>query len=195
MRYIVHLVLLLTLCASPAFASDTQLVELIVFRQGGDSLPSSAIAPDLWADNATRVSRDMQRTTQLDYLARKLTADDGYQVLMHQSWLQHSSDAQATVAIKAGEAHFNHYPIEGTLAFKLARNNKVEFDLWLNQFNADKTLRSSERFTHRATVANDQVTFIDHYPFGALMRIQRQNTQAPKRTNTTNTTNHAAEFE
>lgn len=194
MRYIVHLVLLLTLCSSPAFANDTQLVELIVFRQGDNNLQSSTIAPDHWANNATRISRDMQRSTHLDYLARKLTAEDGYQVLMHQAWLQHSSDGYTAVAIKAGEAHFNHYPIEGTLAFKLARTNKVQLDLWLNQFNADKTLGSSERLTHKATVANDQVTFIDHYPFGVLMRIQPQNTHTPKQTNMIHH-NHAAEFE
>ena len=194
MRYILHLVLLLTLGSSPAFANDTQLVELIVFRQGDESLTSSAIAPDLWAGQATLISKDMQRSTHLDYLARKLTPEDGYQVLMHQAWLQYSSDGHTAVAIKAGQAHFNHYPIEGTLTFKLARNNKVQLDLWLNQFNADKTLGSSERLTHKATVANDQVTFIDHYPFGVLMRIQPQNTHTPKQTNTIHH-NHAAEFE
>lgn len=192
MRYIVHWVLLLTLCSSQAFANGTQLVELIVFRQDNASLPASQIAPDQWADSAALVTRDLQRTTQLDYLAKKLTADSGYEVLLHQSWLQQSQDAATYVAINAGAAHFEHYPIEGTLAFNLARNNKVQLDLWLNQFNADKTLRSSERFKHQARVANDQVTFIDHYPFGALIRIQPQNTQVSQ---PSRRSEHAADFE
>ena len=192
MRYMIHFALLFSLCSAQAFAQGTQLVELIVFRQDNASLPVSQLAPDEWAQGATLITRKLQRTTQLDYLAKKLTPDSGYEVLRHQTWLQHSQDATAKVAVMAGPAHFEHYPVEGSLTFSLARNNKVQLDLWFNQFNPDHTLLSSERFKHRATVANDQVTFIDHYPFGALIRIQPQSTQASP---TSSRANHAEDFE
>ena len=61
MRYLVHLALLLTLCSTQALANDTQLVELIVFRQSSETIPSSQVAPDSWANGATPVTSEMLR--------------------------------------------------------------------------------------------------------------------------------------
>ncbi len=190
MRYLVHLTLLLTLCSTQVLASETRLVELIVFRQSSESIQASNVAPDNWANGAVPVSSGMLRTTHLDHLAKNLTPDNGYEILLHSAWLQNSNDDSALIAVSAGQKHFDHYPIEGTLDFTLDRTSTVQFDLWINQFNSDKTLRSSERLQQKTLVANDQVTFIDHSTLGALIRIQPQNIKTPQ-----NRTIDPADFE
>ena len=178
MRYLIHFVLLLSLGSAQAFANESQVIELIVFRQSNDSLQANRTAPDNWANGATRVTAEMWRSTQLDLLAKKLTPDNGYQVIMHKAWLQNNDGTTAQVAISDGHAHFQHHPIEGTLTFDLERTSSVQLDLWINQFNPDKTLRSSERFKQKTLVVNGQVTFVDHGNLGALIRIQAQQSSA-----------------
>ncbi|HHX36292.1 MAG TPA: hypothetical protein GX719_13600 [Gammaproteobacteria bacterium] len=188
MRYLVHLVLLLTLCSTQALANGTHVVELMIFRQSSESIPASRIAPDNWANDATLVTSGMLRSTHLDHLAAKLTPDAGYEILLHKAWLQNSTDGSAQVAISEGQEYFEHFPIEGTLNFTLDRASTVQFDLWINQFNSDQTLRSSERFKQKTIVANDQVTFVDHSTLGALIRIQAVNSQETQ-ANTANPAN------
>lgn len=190
MRYLAQFMLLLCLFSAQALANGSQLVELIVFRQSSESLPTSRVAPDNWANNATLLTTAMLRTTRLDHLAKELTPDNGYQVLLHKAWLQNSRDGVAHIAISGGEQHFAHYPVEGTLQFELDRSSTVQLDLWINQFKSDQTLRSSERFKQKAIVINDQVTFIDHSTLGALIRIQSLDNQP-----TTPTPANLEEFE
>lgn len=178
MRYLIHLALLLSLVSTQALASGTQLVELIIFRQDPDRLLTSRVAPDDWAKNSTVISREMQRSPQLSHLVSKLKADPNYQILLHQAWQQSSNDPTVQVAIHAGEAFFDHYPVEGRLAMQLDRTSQVQLDFWINQFNPDATLLSSERFKQSALVANDQITFIDHGSLAALIRIQAQKSSA-----------------
>ncbi len=177
MRYLVHLALLLTLCSTQALANDTQVVELIIFRQSSQSIPASRVAPDSWSNGATLVSADMLRSTHLDHLVKKLTPKNGYQVLLHKAWLQTSNGPSIQVALSEGQESFEHYPVEGTLAMELDRTSQVQMDFWINQFNPDASLLSSERFKQSTLVANDQVTFIDHGTLGALIRIQSQQAQ------------------
>ncbi len=175
MRHLIRFMVLFTLLSAQALASETQLVELVVFRQSSDSLPASRVAPDSWANGATPISAEMQRSTRLGHLTEKLTADNGYQILLHSAWLQNSTDDSVRIAVSEGMQHFNHYPVEGTLDFTLDRTSSVLLDLWINQFNADKTLLSSEHFKQKALVPSNQVTFVDHGTLGALIRIQPQN--------------------
>lgn len=191
MRYLIRFMILFTLLSTQALANETQLVELVVFRQGSDSLPASRVAPDSWANGATSISAEMQRSTHLGHLTEKLTADKGYQVLLHSAWLQNSRDDSARIAVTEGIQHFNHYPVEGTLNFTLDRTSTVLLDLWINQFNADKTLHSSEHFKQKALVPNNQVTFVDHGTLGALIRIQPQNLKAQENADTPES--HAAD--
>ncbi|NLU12083.1 MAG: hypothetical protein GXX06_02630 [Gammaproteobacteria bacterium] len=174
MRYLIHLALLLTLCSTHALANDTQQVELIIFRQSSQTIPASQVAPDNWANGATPVTREMLRSTQLDHFVKKLTPANGYQVLLHKAWLQTSNGTSVQVAVSEGTESFAHYPVEGTISMELERTSQVQMDFWINQFNPDATLLSSERFKQSALVANDQVTFIDHGTLGALIRIQAQ---------------------
>ena len=178
MRYLIHLALLLTLCSTQALANDTQQVELIIFRQSSQTIPASQVAPDNWANGATPVTREMLRSTQLDHFVKKLTPANGYQVLLHKAWLQTSNGTSVQVAVSEGTESFAHYPVEGTISMELERTSQVQMDFWINQFNPDATLLSSERFKQSALVANDQVTFIDHGTLGALIRIQAQGNKA-----------------
>ena len=178
MRYLVHLALLLTLCGTQAMANDTQLVELIIFRQSSESLIASRVAPDNWANGATLVTTEMLRSTHLDHLVNKLTPASGYQVLLHKAWLQTSNGPSVQIAVTEGNESFAHYSVEGTVAMELERTSQVQVDFWINQFNPDATLLSSERFKQSALVANDQVTFVDHGTLGALIRIQAQDNNA-----------------
>lgn len=178
MRYLVRLALLLTLCSTQTLANDTQLVELIVFRQSSESLIASRIAPDNWANGATLVTTEMLRSTHLNHLVNKLTPASGYQVLLHKAWLQTSNGPSVQIAVTEGNESFAHYPVEGTVAMELERTSQVQVDFWINQFNPDATLLSSERFKQSALVANDQVTFVDHGTLGALIRIQAQDNNA-----------------
>lgn len=178
MRYLIHLALLLTLCSTHALANDTQQVELIIFRQSSETIPASQVAPDNWANGATPVTREMLRSTQLDHFVKKLTPANGYQVLLHKAWLQTSNGTSVQVAVSEGTESFAHYPVEGTISMELERTSQVQMDFWINQFNPDATLLSSERFKQSALVANDQVTFIDHGTLGALIRIQAQGNKA-----------------
>lgn len=178
MRYLIHLALLLTLCSTHALANDTQQLELIIFRQSSQTIPASQVAPDNWANGATPVTREMLRSTQLDHFVKKLTPANGYQVLLHKAWLQTSNGTSVQVAVSEGTESFAHYPVEGTISMELERTSQVQMDFWINQFNPDATLLSSERFKQSALVANDQVTFIDHGTLGALIRIQAQGNKA-----------------
>ena len=186
MRYLVHLALLLSLCSTQALANDTQLVELVVFRQSNESLIASHVAPDNWANGAVPVTSEMLRSTHLDHLVKKLSPDNGYQVLLHKAWLQTSNGPSVQVAVTEGAESFEHYPVEGTLAMELDRTSQVQIDFWINQFNPDATLLSSERFKQSTLVANDQVTFIDHGTLGALIRIQPQQSTLSSESTRTN---------
>lgn len=194
MRHLVHSALLLSLCSTQVLASETQLVELIVFRQSSESLTASRVAPDSWANGAIPITAKMQRSTHLGHLTEKLTPNNGYQVLLHRAWLQDSTNNSAQMAISEGQQHFDHYPIEGTLDFALDRTSAVQLDLWINQFNANQTLRSSERFKQKALVPNGKVTFVDHGTLGALIRIQPQNSPAQNQPENV-AAEHAADFE
>lgn len=71
MRLFRCLALLLSLAAPAAFAGGPYQVELVVFRQAGDAVPSSQPAPDDWATGAQPLASDALRATALDNQARQ----------------------------------------------------------------------------------------------------------------------------
>ena len=66
MRLFRCLALLLSLAAPAALAGGPYQVELVVFRQAGDAVPSSQPAPDDWA-------RPEERFNTLEALFERLT--------------------------------------------------------------------------------------------------------------------------
>lgn len=171
MRTVRHLALALLLLAPAAFAEGLHQVELIVFRQAGEPVPASQVAPDDWAGGAQSLSADNLRGTALNGEAAKLTAANGYQVLLHQAWQQNLGATPSKVALSDGQEQFGHFPVEGNLSLQQARFIDVDADLWINQFDADGLLIGSERLKQGSRLKTGELTFLDHGSLGLLIKI------------------------
>jgi len=170
MPWLTRLTLLLALLAPPAFAEGLYQVELIVFRQTSAPVLSSQRAPDDWAAGAPLAAASV-RSTALNSEAATLASSEDYQVLLHQAWQQQVSATKSTLALSDGQPQFGHFPVEGTLSLRQARFIEVKVDLWLNQFDADGLLSTSERLQQTSRLKNGEVTFIDHGSLGLLLKI------------------------
>ena len=98
-----------------AFAGGPYQVELVVFRQAGDAVPSSQPAPDDWATGAQPLASDALRATALDNQLAKLSQDNGYTVLLHKAWRQDIGETPVKIALSEGQEQDHHFPVEGTL--------------------------------------------------------------------------------
>ncbi|OEO26308.1 hypothetical protein AX279_05640 [Pseudomonas sp. J237] len=164
---------LLTLASAPVSANDTYKVEVIVFRQPGEPIPSSKLAPEGWSAGAMAISKEQSRETALDQEAAKLSPENGYEVLLHQAWSQPISETPNSVAISNGEQQLGHYPVEGTLTFSQGRTFKVDTQLWVNQFDSSGLVSASEHIKKTGSpVTRGKLTFIDYQSLGILIRIR-----------------------
>lgn len=171
MRLLHVLPLLLCLLAPSAFAERLYQIELLVFRQGGgEAVAAPRVAPDDWAGTALPITGN-ERATALNNEAAKLTASNGYQVLLHKAWNQTIGSSPSRVSVSSGEAHFNHYPVEGTLSFSQERFTDLDIELWINHFSNDGLLDSSEHMKVNQRLKDNSLTFLDHGSLGALVRI------------------------
>ena len=82
MRLLRTLPLLLALFAPLAMAGPYQ-VEVLFFRQAGEVIPASQLAPEDWAMGSQPVTAESQRSTALNDAAAKLIPANGYKVLLH----------------------------------------------------------------------------------------------------------------
>ncbi|WP_137888006.1 CsiV family protein [Pseudomonas sp. 2FE] len=171
MRALHCLALLLTLIAPTAFADGLYQVELILFRQAGEPIPASQTAPDDWAADAQALAAGSERGTALNAEAAKLTAANGYQVLLHQAWQQNVGEAPTKIALSSGQQQFGHFPVEGTLSLKQMRFVDLESDFWINQFDADGLLSGSERLKQGTRLKTGELTFLDHGSLGLLIKV------------------------
>ncbi|QLC74502.1 peptidoglycan binding protein CsiV [Pseudomonas sp. LPB0260] len=163
---------LLMLLATPAVADGLFQVEVIVFRQAGEPVPASQPAPDDWAQGAPSIDLGSERGTALNSEAAKLSAANGYQVLLHKAWSQSLSGSPSRVALSSGGEQFGHFPVEGTLSLRLARFIDVEADLWVNQFDASGLLQGSERLKQDSRLKSGELTYLDHGSLGLLIRVK-----------------------
>ena len=116
MRLLRLLPLLLTLLAPSVFAAGNYQVELILFRQAGTPILASQPVPDDWAGDAQLPASGSERGTALNAEAAKLVAANGYEVVLHQAWVQAAGPTPVKVALSSGQAQLGHSPAEGTLA-------------------------------------------------------------------------------
>ncbi|WP_271411814.1 CsiV family protein [Pseudomonas sp. Q1-7] len=170
MRAIRNFALLLALLAPAAFADGLYSVEMIIFRQAGDPIPSSQPAPDDWAAGSQSIAGS-ERATALDGEAAKLNPNAGYEVLLHKAWSQNLSAIPNKVAVSIGEPQLGHFPVEGTLALTLDRSVDAEADFWINQFDGSGLISSSERLRQGTRLKNGELTYLDHGNLGILIRI------------------------
>lgn len=166
-----HLIaLLLCLLAPSAFAERLYQVELLVFRQAGDALIAPKIAPDDWAAGALPIG-GAERSTALNNEAAKLSASNGYQLLLHKAWSQTMGSSPSRVAVTSGDGQLGHYPVEGTLSFVQERFTDLELELWINRFSPDGLVEASEHMKVSQRLKDNSLTYLDHGSLGALIRI------------------------
>lgn len=170
MRAIRYFTLLLALLTPAAFADGLYQVEMILFRQAGEPIPSSQPAPDDWANGSPSIEGS-ERSTALNGEAAKLDPSKGYQVLLHKAWSQNLSAVPSAVSVTTGNEQLGHFPVEGTLTLSVDRSIDARADFWINQFDADGLLSGSERFRQAAHLKNGELTYLDHSSLGILIRV------------------------
>ncbi|SDU18266.1 Peptidoglycan-binding protein, CsiV [Pseudomonas pohangensis] len=173
MRLLRTLPLLLALFAPLAMAGPYQ-VEVLFFRQAGEVIPASQLAPEDWAMGSQPVTAESQRSTALNDAAAKLIPANGYKVLLHQAWAQELGPAPVKVALTAGNQMFGHYPIEGVLTLSENPSIDLEANLWINQIDAEGVLTGSEQLKQSTRLLPGKLTYIDHGSLGLLVRVSPQ---------------------
>lgn len=172
MRLLRPLFLLLCLLAPQAFADGLYQVEVIVFRQAGEA-SSSQPAPDDWAAGATPIAGN-ERGTALNQEAARLNPEQGYEVLLHKAWAQDLTDIPAKAALSSGDEHFGHFPTEGVITLsEQQRLIDLEADLWINRFDGNGLLSSSERVRQKTRIKPGELTYLDNGGLGVLVKITR----------------------
>jgi len=171
MRALRLLPLLLALLASSTFAEGLYQVELILFRQPGDPLPAGQPPAENWAAGAQALNDTNRRTPALEEQAAKLSAAEGYQVLLHQAWQQQLGAAPSRMALSVGKERHGHFPIEGTLSLTQGRYLDVAAEFWINRFDNTGFLAGSERLKQTSRLSAGQLTFLDHGNLGLLIRV------------------------
>ncbi len=171
MRLFRCLALLLSLAAPTAFAGGPYQVELVVFRQAGDAVPSSQPAPDDWATGAQPLASDALRATALDNQLAKLSQDNGYTVLLHKAWRQDIGETPVKIALSEGQEQDHHFPVEGTLTLSQVRFVDMKADFWVNRFGDDGFLAGSQHIRQGTRLKNGELTYLDHPSLGILIKV------------------------
>jgi len=171
MRLLRNLTLLLGLFSPMAMAAGLYQVEVIFFRQAGEVIPSSQLAPEDWAFGSQTLAAESMRSTALKDQAAKLIPDNGYKVLLHQAWEQEVSANPMKVALTDGNQSFGHYPIEGILTLSEDPSINLEVNLWINQIDAEGVLTGSEQLKQATRLQAGKLTYIDHGSLGLLVRV------------------------
>ncbi len=170
LRLLRPLLVSLLLIAPPAFAEALYQVELIVFRQAEKAVNASQPSPEDWAGNALAIAPENERGPALTGDAEKL-AGKGYQIVLHKAWQQGVGTSPAPVRFATGKQSDGHFPVEGVLDLTQGRQLELNLQTWVNQFNRDGFLASSERLQIQRRVLPGQPTYLDHPSIGALIRI------------------------
>ena len=175
MRLLRTLPLLLALFASTlapmAMADGLYQVEVIFFRQAGEVIPASQLAPEDWAFDSQQPAANSDRSTALNGEAAKLTDANGYQVLLHRAWAQALSARPVKIALSSGNQAFGHYPIEGTLTLSQDSGINLAANLWINQINAEGVVSGSEQLKQSSRLQVGKLTYIDHGSLGLLVKV------------------------
>ena len=171
MRLLRTLTLLLSFVAPMAMAESLYQVEVIFFRQAGEVIPASQLAPEDWAVGSQSIAAGSERGTALNNEAAKLIPANGYQVLLHQAWAQPLGASPIKVALTAGNQAFGHYPIEGTLTLNVDPTINLQATLWINQFDPQGLVTGSELLKQSIRLQAGKLTYIDHGSLGLLIRV------------------------
>lgn len=171
MRLLRTLTLLLACIAPMAMADGLYQVEVIFFRQAGEVIPASQLAPEDWAVGSQALAAGSERGTALNNEAAKLIPANGYQVLLHQAWAQTIGATPVKTALTSGNQAFGHYPIEGTLALSADPTINLQANLWINQIDQEGLVTGSEQLKQSIRLQTGKLTYIDHGSLGLLIRV------------------------
>ncbi len=164
------LIALLLAVAPASFAETFYQVELIVFRQA-NPVNANQATPENWAANTSPLPEQSLRSSALTDMATKLETQMGYKVLLHQAWKQ-AVGSQAGVRFGTGQVSDGHQPVEGTLTLSQGRNLELNLSTWVNRFDSNGFLASSEKLLQQRRFLPDQLIYIDHPSLGALLRVR-----------------------
>jgi len=171
MRLIPLLTLLLVLIAPAAMADELYLIEMILVRQNLEQPFQSQPAPEDWAKGATPITAEQERTPSLNEMTAKLGASGNYEVLLHKAWQQTLGDQPSLVSITAGQEQFGQFPVQGTLSFTLKRFTDVQAQFWVNQFDSNGVVSTSERLSQTSQTKNGQLNFLDAGHLALLLKV------------------------
>lgn len=166
------LLVLLALVAPQAFAEALYRVEVLLFRHD-TALLASQRAPSDWADDAQPLERSAERQPVLESIAEKLSAEPGYELLLHRAWRQPIREGGKAIALHQGPRHFEHYPLQGVLKVRPGRYMQTDVTFWANRFGEYGQLLASERLTERVRLVPGRLTYIDHDSLGLLIELRR----------------------
>lgn len=175
MRKLLLGVLLSLTYVLPTYAAERYHIELVIFRQiDVQPVYSSRLAPDNWMGSANTLLPEQLRSSLIDLYTQRLTPQNGYQVILQRSWQQSKSPSFRHVALSSGEESLGHFPVEGVFSIRQDRTNEIKLDFWVNEFQPDGTISTSEHFLQSAIAPYNELTFIDHGNLGAIVRIMQE---------------------
>lgn len=172
MRLIHCLALLLTLITPAALADDLYHIEMVLIQQNQlPALNTAATAPEDWAAGSQRIEPQSETKPRLQSVVDKLVASNDYSVLLHKSWQQTLGQTPTRIALSSGTEHYGHFPIQGTLDLTLDRFTDVTAKFWLNQFDPNGLIVSTERLSQKSRTKNGELNFIDNGHLALLLKI------------------------
>ena len=156
---------------STAFAGDRYQVELLLIRQNQVPAIPALAPPEDWANGTPRLTAQSQTGTRLNSEAAKLQANSDYTVLLHKAWEQELSDQPSKIAIAEGPEHYGQFPVEGTLSLTLGRFTDVEALFWVNQFDSNGLVSTSERLKQSSRTKNGELNFLDNGHLALMLKV------------------------
>ncbi len=166
------LLLLLSLLCPAALAEPLYLVELILFRQAGEVIPSSQLPPDDWAAGGQSITPSPASLPMQETL-NKLAQQGDYQVILQRSWKQTLSSQPLRVKLHEGKAQLGgHYPVQGTLTLRQSDDQvQAQAHFWVSQFASNGLLQNSQQLQQQARLRVGRLHYLDHTSLGLLVRI------------------------
>ena len=125
---------------APAPPTDTEQPEEQAATQGAAEQnvepPISPIYSEDYQKAAALAFTAKQGSVEMTDMAQRLEISPGFDVQLHQSWIQPLGRKPIAVQFQAGEQHGDFYQIEGSISFSLQRLVRVATRLWFTQFQS-----------------------------------------------------------
>ncbi|MFN3580863.1 MAG: CsiV family protein [Pseudomonas sp.] len=171
------LLLLLTFTAALTQAQSAYQVEVVIFTQPSAQITGGSPPGFNWADQAidldSTARSDVRRLDSsrhsLGSDASKLSAQ-GYQVLLHQAWVQ-PEDASLAVAVHEGQEFDSQYPVQALVSLGRERLLEVDVSAWINSETASGVVTDQLRQKRRLRL--NETHYLDHQSMGMLIRVSR----------------------